>query len=162
VSFLDGSIRRPWLDIAAVSRQSGIEIFVTVRGEARDPEIQLSSSPALPQADIVSLLTIGTTRAGAQEAGAGSLAYSAAGRYLLSQALERFRGRNRDIGILDRITIEADANRPGTTSSATAAAEASGPRFTVIYDVTDSWALQTERDRYGFYNFDVFYQWRFR
>lgn len=162
VSFVDGRLAEPWIDLAAKARASGVEIFVTVRGEARNPEIRFSSTPPLPESDIVSLLTIGTTRGGAQEAGAGSVAASTAGRYLFSRVLEKFRGRNRDIGLLERITVEADANRPGTTSPSLQAAEASGPRFTVILDVSDSWRTQAERDRYGFYNFDVFYQWRFR
>jgi autotransporter translocation and assembly factor TamB len=162
VSFVDGRVEEPWIDLAATSRQAGVAIYVTVQGAGETPTIKLTSSPPLPESDIISLLTIGTTREGAQQTDAGTLAASAAGRYAFAQLAEKFRGRNRDIGFLDRITVEADAGRPGTTSSAQSAAEASGPRFTVIYDITDHWATQAERDRWGFYNFDVFYQWRFR
>jgi autotransporter translocation and assembly factor TamB len=180
VSFVGGRLDDPWVDFTAQTFLSGVVVFVTVSGSGRSPDITMSSSPPLSQTDIVSLLTIGVTRQGAREAGAGSVAAGTAGRYLFSRVLDNFRGRNRDIGFLDQITVEGSPTAPGVVnlgqttatpelgsmgvggSQTTAAVVPTGPRFTVIYDVTDVWQLQAQRDLWGFYNLDLFYQWRFR
>jgi hypothetical protein len=163
VTFLDGRLDRPWVEVHARTRQTGVDVFVDVRGPGDNPSIKLSSNPPLDEADILSLLALGVTRSGAQGADAEKLAASAAAKYLLNEYFfERFRGRNRDIGIMDRLTVELDTGKQGASgSSSSTAGEVAGPRFTVILDITEKWGTQVERDRYGFYNFDLLYQWRF-
>jgi translocation and assembly module TamB len=51
----------PLLDITATHRASTYLVSIHVEGKARQPQITLSSTPELPQADIVSLLLIGKT-----------------------------------------------------------------------------------------------------
>jgi autotransporter translocation and assembly factor TamB len=59
----DGRIRfagadeiNPLLDLRARRVISGVETFVQVRGTMREPELSFSSSPPLPEADILSLI----------------------------------------------------------------------------------------------------------
>jgi translocation and assembly module TamB len=49
----------PRLDILAESSESGVDVDVTVRGTASQPEIAFSSTPALPEEELLSRLLFG-------------------------------------------------------------------------------------------------------
>ena len=63
VYFKEDAPFRPTLDIQAESRARDYVVGAYIYGSASNPQIQLSSEPPLPHADIVSLLATGTTTA---------------------------------------------------------------------------------------------------
>jgi translocation and assembly module TamB len=56
VQFTGGTEFDPRLDITATRLISGVEVSINIRGTARDPQLNLSSSPPQDEADILSLI----------------------------------------------------------------------------------------------------------
>lgn len=56
IRFEGGDIDNPTLDVAATRDISGVEARVDIRGTAQAPELVLSSTPALDEADILALI----------------------------------------------------------------------------------------------------------
>ncbi|MCZ6602325.1 MAG: translocation/assembly module TamB domain-containing protein [Planctomycetota bacterium] len=146
VDFDEEDLVNPRVDIAATSRVAGVDIFLVVRGRLKSPQIDLASDPPYPDADILSLLSLGYTREGAVGAGGVSLAFTQAAHWLVGFIGEIFRTRDREVTFVDRITVEGSLGE-GIESS----------QLKVIYEVTDQVAVQSERDEYGYFNFDVFF-----
>lgn len=59
VTFSGESPVDPYLNVAAVYRDSQVRITVSVQGTARKPALDLSSEPSLPQSDILAMLLFG-------------------------------------------------------------------------------------------------------
>jgi len=64
----DGFI--PNLDIRAISNIDSYEVNIFVGGSATSPEVVFSSTPPLPEAEIITLIATGTTPAGLEDADA--------------------------------------------------------------------------------------------
>lgn len=155
--YAGGPIDNPAINIVA-SRTRGerdeIEVGVRILGTARAPTIELYSSPAMDDADILSYLTIGRpiseARAGEGEdlyRAAGSLAI-AGGSALAEQIGERFN--------LVEISIEAGTQ---TQDTALVLGRSLSPRLYVRYirglieensaiqfryELSDKWTIETE------------------
>ncbi|MEO5706043.1 MAG: translocation/assembly module TamB domain-containing protein [Alteraurantiacibacter sp.] len=59
INFDDTAPPDPRLDILAESNESGVDVDVTVRGTASRPDISFSSTPALPEEELLSRLLFG-------------------------------------------------------------------------------------------------------
>jgi len=51
----------PGLDIRLNSKVSSTDVYVTMSGTLKEPKVELTSSPSMPEADIMSLLVMGKT-----------------------------------------------------------------------------------------------------
>jgi translocation and assembly module TamB len=90
VKLTDPQDVNPKLYITANSRIQEYDVTLVLQGTAQKPEIILSSSPALSQQDIISLIALGTTTTQVQDnqvtsAQQGSAASLAAGNAILQQ-----------------------------------------------------------------------------
>jgi translocation and assembly module TamB len=61
VTFTGSSEINPVLDVIVTRSVSDYVVSITVSGRAKSPQLNLSSTPDLPQADIVTLLVVGKT-----------------------------------------------------------------------------------------------------
>lgn len=59
IGFDESSAPDPRLDILATTKSDGLEVRVTVKGSAMQPEIAFSSTPALPEEEIMARLLFG-------------------------------------------------------------------------------------------------------
>ncbi|MGN6499373.1 MAG: translocation/assembly module TamB domain-containing protein, partial [Tsuneonella sp.] len=59
INFDDNVPIDPRLDIAAESKQNGIDVVVKVQGSAQEPEISFTSNPSLPEEEILARLLFG-------------------------------------------------------------------------------------------------------
>ncbi|MGN6495997.1 MAG: translocation/assembly module TamB domain-containing protein, partial [Tsuneonella sp.] len=59
INFDDNVPIDPRLDIAAESKQNGIDVVVKVQGSAQEPEISFISNPSLPEEEILARLLFG-------------------------------------------------------------------------------------------------------
>lgn len=76
---------RAQLDVNGEAHVRDYQIFMHYFGPFEDPQLQLSSVPALTQEDIVTLLSVGfTSRDSAVTSGVGGAAYAALGQALFS------------------------------------------------------------------------------
>jgi autotransporter translocation and assembly factor TamB len=106
VTFTGSPEINPLLDVTATREVSDYVVTVQVTDRARQPTITLSSTPELPQADIVSLLLIGKTTdrlTSAERTSLGSQAQQIAGDVIAGQ-LEKALGQS--LG-LDTIEVTA-------------------------------------------------------
>jgi len=69
VSFAGTQEINPFLDLKALYRVSDVDVFVNIRGTAKQPNIKLSSDPPMEETDIFSYLLFGTSsdKLGARE-----------------------------------------------------------------------------------------------
>lgn len=107
ITFLGGRDLTPRLDFLATTQSSGFEIGIGITGPADDPALQLTSSPPLPEDEILSQLLFGQARGELTAFQAIQLAESAA-------ALAGWGGTGgilsdvRSTLGLDRLDIESD------------------------------------------------------
>jgi len=159
--FLAEQPDRPQLDLLAQSKVLGYDINVVTRGPLDDPEITLSSSPALPNDDLLLLLLTGQppqqdATGGTKNRGATNVMVYL-GRDFLSKWLEDESGAS-DESILDRFKL--DFGR-GVTKSGEQTVEAS---FQLSADETGKrmvYYLSGEKDRFDAYNYGLKVVFRF-
>ena len=123
VRFTPGGGLDPTLEIRGRAEPRPYQVVLNVYGKASDPQIMLTSSPPLPESEIMTLLATGTTTEGLEDTGA------AANRAIQLFAEEVRRGRvpfaNRlrpFLGLLDRVDFslaEKDPYSPDSFSTAT-------------------------------------------
>ncbi len=125
--FLEGQPDRPQLNILAQSKVLGYDINVVTRGPIDDPVITLSSSPALPNDDLMLLLLTGQPpkqdAAGGTKGSGTTNVMVYLGRDFLNKWLEDESGAS-DETILDR--FELDFGR-GVTKSGEQTVEVNFP-----------------------------------
>jgi translocation and assembly module TamB len=95
------------LDLSAVSSEPSLSVTVNIRGVATDPEINLSSSPSLPQDEILSQLLFGSGASqlsGVQAAQVASTVASLAGGGGFDVL-----GNLRELAGLDRLSFANDS-----------------------------------------------------
>lgn len=154
VQFLGGA--EPVLDIAGSVTKNGVAATVSVKGRAGDPQIALSSTPSLPQDEILSRLLFSkqTTQLSPFEAAQ------------LAQVIGRWSGLNTGPDILERLrtvigidALTATTDPTGKTSVAAGSylgrgvyvgvSEAAGGSATVDVDLTDTIKLRGEAGTTG-------------
>lgn len=155
VRFLAGEPDTPQIDILAQSKIMGYDINVVTRGPLADPVITLSSSPALPNDDLLLLLltgqipkqdaTQGTTATGTRNV----MVYL--GRDFLNKWLEDETSVS-DETILDRLELDMGrgVTRSGdqTVESTFRLSKENGRTGKVYY-------LSSEKDKYDAYNYGL-------
>ena len=146
VDFDEEDVRNPRIDVYATTRISATRIFLRIHGRTESLTLDLASDPPYPESDILSLLALGYTRAGAAESGF-SVALTRAFDFIFGAVGELFRGRDREISTVDRVDVEGLGQAQAGTG---------GVRL--IYRLSDRVSAEAERDVYGHYNVDVFYR----
>lgn len=155
ISFSESDPLVPRINATAAGRRYGYRTALTASGTYDNPDVVLSTQPALPPADAWTLVTTGLPPAQLQSRNSvgqatligGYLIEELAGLYLGGPGLE-----GDTLSFIERFTFEAgrEVGRDGEES------------ITVEFEVTDEWALQAERDVYGDYNGGVVLRLRFR
>lgn len=109
VEFFEQDPLRPYVRFVGKTRIGGYDIVARARGPADDLELTFSSSPALSQEDIASVIATGVPREELVGEGAQKAARSQGFRLLYNQVFPRKRGKEADLfsEISDRITVEA-------------------------------------------------------
>ncbi len=77
--FVDPRRIDPFLDVQATSRIQTYDVTLTITGRTDDLEVRLTSSPALPDEDLLALVAFGRTREQLARAGPGIVVGEAAG-----------------------------------------------------------------------------------
>ncbi|GAB4354408.1 MAG: translocation/assembly module TamB domain-containing protein [Gammaproteobacteria bacterium] len=110
--FAGGPIDNPGIDARAVRRSGDVTAGILLRGTLRNPQVTLFSTPALPQADILSYLVLGVpvSEADGQSGGGSLLATAAALGYVAESPLVR--QIRRGLGI-EELRIESDPAKEG-------------------------------------------------
>jgi autotransporter translocation and assembly factor TamB len=78
VRFVDPRRINPFLDVVATARIKSYDVTVALSGHAEDLAVRLSSTPPLPQEDLLALVTFGVTRAEFARSAGGLVAGEAA------------------------------------------------------------------------------------
>ncbi|MFC1844164.1 translocation/assembly module TamB domain-containing protein, partial [Thermodesulfobacteriota bacterium] len=161
IRFLESDPDRPQLDLLANSKVQGYDINVVTQGPLDDPVITLSSSPALPNDDLLLLLLTGQPPK--QEVTSGTQGRSATnvmvylGRDFLTKWLEDESGTSEET-ILDR--FELDYGR-GVTRSGEQTIESTFRLSELNEEKKRVYYLSGEKDRYDAFNYGLRMVFRF-
>ncbi len=143
---------RPYVTARATTRIPPWRVTADLSGAADAPRIRLSSDPALPEPDVVSLLTTGAVRSEA----AGALGGVAA-RFLGRQILSELSSGGSDSPfsrLADRIEVEIDSSKEGTGGI---------PAFRATLRLIDHWLyLRGAQDDPRNYGLDLVFRFTFR
>ncbi len=159
--FVDPRRIDPFLDAIATARIREYDVTVRVSGRTDQLDVRLSSTPPLPQEDLLALVAFGATRAELERSPAGVLAEEAARtivRDLLGlQGLPGLGGGEQRLQVGTRTTPErtTPAGAPGTES-------AGQQRVRVEYQLLGPLSLVGERGMSGGYTAGVVLRLRFR
>jgi translocation and assembly module TamB len=122
-----GPVDNPGLNITATrpNLPTGIEVGVTISGSARRPLVKLSSTPAMPDTEILSWLVLGQPldQVGASDIG---LLQTAAAALLGPSEGQPLQTRLAHAVGLDSISVQSASSSTGTSSTNGAATAASG------------------------------------
>jgi translocation and assembly module TamB len=154
LSFLAGKSDRPQLDLLAHSKVLGYDINVISRGPLDDPGISLSSSPALPNDELLLLLLTGQPPkdiAGSTKSIGTTNVMIYLGRDFLDKWLEDESGAS-DASILER--FELDYGR-GVTKSGDQTAEGTFRLSELKTGKRRIYYLSAEKDKYDAYNYGL-------
>ena len=121
------------LDFTGMAQSVSHVITMEVSNTIDEPQIQLNSTPELPNADIVRLLATGTIN----ESGAAAIGLFLGKGFLGAGSL--------DETLMDKLTVDI-SNRQSTSGFQT---------FSVRFDLNEDWALRGEYDQYDAYNIDL-------
>ena len=158
--FLAGKPDRPQLDLVAHSKVLGYDINVVTRGPLDDPVISLSSSPALPNDDLLLLLLTGQPPkdiAGNTKSRGTTNVMIYLGRDFLGKWLEDESGTS-DESILDR--FELDYGR-GVSKSGEQTVEGTFRLSELKTGKRKVYYLSGEKDKYDAYNYGLKLVFRF-
>ena len=160
VYFTKNSPFQPTLDLQAVSKVRDYTVGAYIYGNAREPQLLLTSEPPLPHADIVSLLATGTTTS--ELAGNADVLASRAAMLAIQSLWKKIfkpksapppeEKKKDDANFLDRFEMEF-----GAVDQKSGAREA-----TARFKVNDKTYILGELDTQGRYTGSVKYLLRFR
>jgi translocation and assembly module TamB len=159
--FLEGEPDRPQLDLLAQSKILGYDINVVTSGPIDDPVITLSSSPSLPNDDLLLLLLTGQppkedVAGGAKGRGTTNVMVYL-GRDFLNKWLEDEAGAS-DESILDRFELDFGRN---ITKSGEQTVEATFRLSEYTAGKGKIYYLSGEKDKYDAYNYGFKMVFRF-
>ncbi len=144
----------PELLVTATGKRMGIVVTMSITGRFDQPQVQLTSVPALPPQDLIVLLTTGQLPGTFAEQGVTGQARFVGG-YLAKEVFEKYFGSEsteRGESLFDRLTIESgrEVSQNGTES------------VRVEYELLPRFSVQVERDAYEDYNLGLVLRFRFR
>ena len=153
ISFEERDPYDPTLQMVFSEDLRGYRVTVTIAGTMEEPEVLLSSSPPLEYDDLLLLLTTGYTVNELRTEGAGNVAATRLAAYFGRRVAGYFmRGEPAETGFLSRLAFETEAAREAYLDDS----------YRLEYRVHDDLLidgdqlfLQTERDAYGNYNFNL-------
>jgi hypothetical protein len=156
VRFADPRRIDPVLDVTATSRIGDYDVTMRVTGHIRDLDMRLSSSPALPRDQLLSLVAFGST-GGETVRGGGGLVAGEAAALVIRELLDLSGGGENPLPGPLRTIMER------TRVSYTHSSEDIG-RFgiRVEYEVAGPFLLAGERTSQGYYVIDGVVRLRFR
>jgi hypothetical protein len=153
--FREGDPERPELDLVAQSKVLGYDINVITRGPLEEPVVTLSSSPSLPNDDLMLLLLTGQPPKDREDAEARSSGATNVivylGRDFLAKWLDNDPGAS-DETILDR--FELDIGR-GFTKSGEQTVESTFRLSEELSGTGRVYYLTGEKDKYDAYNYGM-------
>ncbi len=154
LTFTRGQPLFPELLVNATGKRMGIVVTMSITGRYDQPQVQLTSVPALPPQDLIVLLTTGQLPSTLAERGVGEQARFVGG-YLAKEVFENYFGSEsteRGGSLFDRLTIETgrEVSQNGTES------------VLVEYELLPRFSVQVERDAYEDYNLGLVLRFRFR
>jgi translocation and assembly module TamB len=168
--FVDPRRIDPILDVQATTRIRTYEVRMQISGRSENLEVRLSSSPPLPEEDLLTLVAFGQTREQLAESGGGVLVGEAAG-LLVRELFGAQAGRTG----LDVLEVE---RAPETGATSLRVGKEILPRTLVVfsqgiedvderklrieYQVIGPLGVAGERDFRGGFGADVFLRVRFR
>ncbi|MCH7224612.1 translocation/assembly module TamB domain-containing protein [Haloferula sp. A504] len=143
----------PVLDIRGTSRIRPYDITVYISGPISDPRIQPTSSPPLPETEIMTLIATGTTTEGLEDPGAAT---ARATQLLIEEAR---RGRIGAVKVLrpvfrvlDKVEFQVGEADPYSSKKFNS----------VSFDIDDNWVLTAGISEQGNTRTKVTYLFRFR
>jgi hypothetical protein len=145
---------RPYVNAVARSRIAGVEVQVTANGPLDHLKIDFASHPYLPREDIAALVMVGVVRQDFSEQQARDLIGTQGIKYLYNHFFPRQRGEDRSFftEVIDRFHIRSIPPRNPREPETQVYAQ---------FRVLDFLYLQGENDRYGYYNGDVLFRFKF-
>ena len=168
--FVDPRVIDPVLDVQATTRIRTYDVRLQVSGRPENLEVRLTSTPPLPEEDLLTLVAFGQTREQLGESGGGALVGEAAG-LLVRELFGAQAGRTG----LDVLEIERE---PETGATSVRVGKAITPRTLVVYSqgventgerklrieyqVVGPLGVAGEQDFRGGFGADVFLRVRFR
>jgi translocation and assembly module TamB len=167
--FVDPRRIDPMLDVEATARIQGYDVTVRMKGRVEDLEMRLSSSPPLPQDDLLSLVAFGQTAAQVGKSGAGT---AVAGEAVALVVQELFGVRT--AGAIDVLEVDtSDASKRAVKvgkriNEKTLVVYSQGVdrwderKLRVEYQVLGPLAVAGEQDFRGGFGADVLLRLRFR
>lgn len=158
-------VRDPFVPTLALNgglRARGYDVRVTVAGAYDAPEVTLSSTPPLPDRDLLMLVLLGQPPAEERAAGRGSDAARTLAVYLARDWLARLlddESAESEESLVDRFDFRtgADVTRSGADTF-----NASFRLATSVLVGRDRLFLTAERDVYDYYNYGLRLVFRFR
>ena len=121
------------LDFTGMAQSASHVITMEVSNTIDEPQIQLNSTPELPNAEIVRLLATGTRN----ESGAAAIGLFLGKGFLGAGSMNET--------LMDQLTVDVSKRR-----------SLSGfQTFSVRFDLNEDWSLRGEYDQYDAYNIDL-------
>jgi translocation and assembly module TamB len=159
--FLSGEPDRPRLDVVAHSKVLGYEINIIISGPVDDPVVTLSSSPSLPNDELLLLLLTGQPPqedvAGGTKSRATTNVMLYLGRDFLNKWLEDESGGS-DESILERFELNYGRD---VTKSGDQTVESSFRLSEYTTETGKMYYLSGEKDKYDAYNYGLKVVFRF-
>ncbi|HSD28100.1 MAG TPA: translocation/assembly module TamB domain-containing protein, partial [Vicinamibacteria bacterium] len=162
--FVDPRRIDPFLDATATARIREYDVTVRVSGRTDQLDIRLSSTPPLPQEDLLALVAFGATRAEIERSPAGVLAEEA-GRTIVRDllGLQGLPGLGGGEGGEPRLQVGTRTTPERTTPAGVRGTESGGQqRVRVEYQLLGPLSLVGEQGMSGGYTAGVVLRLRFR
>jgi translocation and assembly module TamB len=161
--FVDPRRIDPFLDATAAARIREYDVTVRVSGRADQLDIRLSSTPPLPQEDLLALVAFGATRAELERSPAGVLAEEA-GRTIVRDllGLQGLPGLGGGDGGEPRLQVGTRTTPERTTPTGVRGTESGQQRVRVEYQLLGPLSLVGEQGMSGGYTAGVVLRLRFR
>jgi translocation and assembly module TamB len=143
IDFTDPRQINPYFDVSGETKVSSYSIRLALSGFVDRFNLSLTSTPALSESDIFSLLTVGYVGARPTQTDGGS-SLAGAGTFLAGQLTSTMEERLKTVSGLDRIQVDSYTTRTGTMEPRVSVAKRLwGDRIYVSYGTTLRSAAET-------------------
>jgi autotransporter translocation and assembly factor TamB len=170
--FLDPRRIDPVLDVQGTTRIASYDVRLSVTGRTEELEVRLSSTPPLPEEDLLSLVAFGATRAELGQRGGTALAGEVAS--LILKDFFGVGGGEGGLGLVDSVELKTSdtsgrsvevGKRVGNRATlrySQGVDDSTERRLRVEYDVIGPVIIAGEQDFRGGFGADVLLRFRFR